>query len=417
MKNVFRKVAAVTLAAAMMVPFAGCSSNNESSNADSSAANSSAADNGSTTTGGTIKIGGIGPITGGAAVYGIAVKNAAELAVEEINANGGINGMTVEFKFEDDVHDAEKSVNAYNSLKDWGMQILMGTVTSTPCQAVVEETHNDNMFQLTPSGSAVESIKYDNAFRVCFSDPNQGIASAKYIGENGLAEKVAVIYNSSDVYSTGIYEKFNAEAANQPFEIVAAEAFTEDRKSDFKTQLTKAKEAGADMVFLPIYYSEASLILQQAKDMDYAPKFFGCDGMDGILDIENFDVSLAEGLMLLTPFAADATDDATVNFVKAYTDKYGDTPIQFAADAYDAIYIIKAAAEKANITADMSVSDMCDALKTAMTEITVDGLTGAGMTWSADGEPSKAPKAVKIVVTETTDDAGNTVKTGSYAAM
>lgn len=418
MKNVFRKVAAVTLAAAMMVPFAGCSSNNGSSNADSSAAdNSSVADNGSTASGGTIKIGGIGPITGGAAVYGIAVKNAAELAVEEINANGGINGMTVEFKFEDDVHDAEKSVNAYNSLKDWGMQILMGTVTSTPCQAVVEETHNDNMFQLTPSGSAVESIKYDNAFRVCFSDPNQGVASAQYIGENKLAEKVAVIYNSSDVYSTGIYEKFNAEAANQPFEIVAAEAFTEDRKSDFKTQLTKAKEAGADMVFLPIYYSEASLILQQAKDMDYAPKFFGCDGMDGILDIENFDVSLAEGLMLLTPFAADATDDATVKFVKAYTEKYGDTPIQFAADAYDAIYIIKAAAEKANITADMSVSDMCDALKTAMTEITVDGLTGAGMTWSADGEPSKAPKAVKIVVTETTDDAGNTVKTGSYAAM
>ena len=139
--------------------------------------------------------------------------------------------------------------------------------------------------------------------------------------------------------------------------------------------------------------------------------------MDGILDIENFDVSLAEGLMLLTPFAADATDDATVKFVTAYTEKYGDTPIQFAADAYDAIYIIKAAAEKANVTADMSVSDICDALKGAMTEITVDGLTGAGMTWSADGEPSKAPKAVKIVVTETTDEDGNTVKTGSYAAM
>lgn len=414
MKNAFRKVAAAALAAAMMVPFAGCASNGSSTADNSSAADSS---NGSTATGGTLKIGGIGPITGGAAVYGIAVKNAAELAVEEINANGGINGMTVEFKFEDDVHDAEKSVNAYNSLKDWGMQILMGTVTSTPCQAVVEETHNDNMFQLTPSGSAVESIKYDNAFRVCFSDPNQGAASAQYIGENKLAEKVAVIYNSSDVYSTGIYEKFAAEAENQPFEIVAAEAFTEDRKSDFKTQLTKAKDSGADMVFLPIYYSEASLILQQAKDMSYAPKFFGCDGMDGILDIENFDVSLAEGLMLLTPFAADATDDATVKFVTAYTEKYGDTPIQFAADAYDAIYIIKAAAEKANVTADMSVSDICDALKGAMTEITVDGLTGAGMTWSADGEPSKAPKAVKIVVTETTDEDGNTVKTGSYAAM
>lgn len=426
MKNVWKKVAAVVLAASMTVPFAGCSSNGDSSSADASGSgtaeaggNSSAnADNnssagGSTVTGGTLKIGGIGPVTGGAAVYGIAVKNAAELAVKEINEAGGINGMTVEFKFEDDVHDAEKSVNAYNTLKDWGMQILMGTVTSTPCQAVVEETHNDNMFQLTPSGSAVESIKYDNAFRVCFSDPNQGIASAQYIGENGLASKVAVIYNSSDVYSTGIYEKFAEEAKNQPFEIVSAEAFTDDSKSDFTVQITKAKDAGAELVFLPIYYQEASLILQQANTQGYAPKFFGCDGLDGLLTVENFDLSLAEGVMLLTPFAADATDDATVKFVKAYTEAYGETPIQFAADAYDAIYIIKAAAEKAGITADMSVSDMGTALSKAMTEITVDGLTGTGMTWDAAGEPTKAPKAVKIVIT-TADDG---TKTGAYAAM
>ena len=182
------------------------------------------------------------------AVYGLAVKNAAELAVKEINEAGGINGMQVEFKFEDDEHDAEKSVNAYNSLKDWGMQMLMGTVTSTPCTAVVEKTHEDNMFQLTPSGSAVESIKYDNAFRVCFSDPGQGTASAKYIGENKLASKVAVIYNSSDVYSSGIYQKFAEEAKNQDFEVVSAEAFTEDSKTDFSVQLQKAKDAGADMV-------------------------------------------------------------------------------------------------------------------------------------------------------------------------
>ena len=406
MKNVLKKVAALCVAAAMTVPFAGCSSNSTSSEAGSTST-------GTTAEGGVLKIGGIGPVTGGAALYGIAVKNAAELAVKEINANGGINGMQVEFKFEDDVHDAEKSVNAYNSLKDWGMQILMGTVTSTPCQAVVEETHNDNMFQLTPSGSAVESIKYDNAFRVCFSDPNQGAASAKYIGENGIASKVAVIYNSSDVYSTGIYEKFAEEAANQPFEIVSAEAFTDDSKSDFTVQITKAKDAGAELVFLPIYFQEASLILQQANSLGYAPKYFGCDGLDGLLDVENFDISLAEGVMLLTPFAADATDDATVSFVKAYTEAYGETPIQFAADAYDAMYIIKAAAEKANITADMSVSDMGNALKAAMTEITVDGLTGSGITWDADGEPTKAPKAVKIVIS-TADDGS---KTGTYAAM
>lgn len=413
MKNVWKKVAALCVAAAMAVPFTGCQSNGNST-ADNSTADNSTGDNaGTTAEGGVLKIGGIGPVTGGAALYGIAVKNAAELAVKEINENGGINGMQVEFKFEDDVHDAEKSVNAYNSLKDWGMQILMGTVTSTPCQAVVEETHNDNMFQLTPSGSAVESIKYDNAFRVCFSDPNQGSASAKYIGENGIASKVAVIYNSSDVYSTGIYEKFAEEAENQPFEIVSAEAFTDDSKSDFTVQITKAKDAGAELVFLPIYFQEASLILQQANSLGYAPKYFGCDGLDGLLDVENFDISLAEGVMLLTPFAADATDDATVSFVKAYTEAYGETPIQFAADAYDALYIIKAAAEKAGITADMSVSDMGTALSKAMTEITVDGLTGSGITWDAAGEPTKEPKAVKIVITEAEDG----TKSGAYAAM
>lgn len=345
-----------------------------------------------------LKIGGIGPTTGGAALYGLAVKQGAELAVKEINEAGGINGIQIEFKMEDDEHDAEKSVNAYNSLKDWGMQMLVGTVTSTPCTAVVENTYADNMFQITPSGSAVDSIKYDNAFRVCYSDPNQGAASAKYIGENGLAEKVAVIYNSASDYSTGIYETFAAEAANQPFEIVAAEAFQGDDATEFTVQIQKAKDAGADLVFLPIYYQAASLILTQADSIGYETTFFGCDGMDGILDMEGFDTSLAEGLMLLTPFAADAEDEATQNFVAAYEEAYGSTPIQFAADAYDAMYIIKAAAEEAGITADMSVSDICEAMKAAMVEISYSGLTTAGgeMTWDAAGEPAKDPMAVVI---------------------
>lgn len=344
--------------------------------------------------GDAFKVGGIGPVTGGAAVYGQAVKNATELAVNEINALGGVQ---FEFQFEDDEHDAEKSVNAYNTLKDWGMQMLLGTVTSAPCIAVAAETANDNMFQLTPSGSAVECVANPNAFRVCFSDPNQGAASAQYIGENKLATKIGVIYDSSDVYSSGIYEKFAEEAANQGLEIVSAEAFTADNKTDFSVQLQKAKDAGAELVFLPIYYTEASLILTQANSMGFAPKFFGCDGLDGLLNVEGFDTSLAEGVMLLTPFAADAEDEATQKFVTAYKDAFnGDTPNQFAADTYDGMYIIKTAAEKAEITPDMSVSDICDAMKTAMTEITYDGLTGSGMTWSADGEPNKAPKAVVI---------------------
>ena len=343
---------------------------------------------------GTFKIGGIGPITGSTSVYGQAVMNAAQLAVDEINAEGGVQ---FELNFQDDENDQETAVNAYNTLKDWGMQILLGTVTSAPCIAVGAESVNDNIFQLTPSGSAVESVQYDNAFRVCFSDPNQGTASAQYIGEHELATKVAVIYDSSDVYSSGIYENFAKEAENQGLEIVAAEAFTADSKTDFSVQLQKAKDSGAELIFLPIYYTEASLILTQASSMGVEATFFGCDGLDGILAVEGFDTALAEGVMLLTPFAADAQDEKTQNFVAAYEEQFGGTHNQFAADAYDGVYASKAAIDQAGVTPDMSASDICDALKVAMTEITIDGLTGTGMTWTADGEPNKEPKAVQIV--------------------
>ena len=345
--------------------------------------------------GGVFKIGGIGPVTGAAAAYGIAVKNGAELAVKEINAAGGINGCQIEFNFQDDENDPEKAVNAYNTLKDWEMQMLVGAVTSKPCIAVAAETLNDNMFQITPSGSAVECVANDNSFRVCFSDPDQGKASAQYIGEHKLATKIGIIYDSSTEYSSGIYESFLTEAAANGLEVVAEEAFTADSNTDFSVQLDKCKEAGAELVFLPIYYQEASIILKQASDKEFAPIFFGCDGMDGILSVENFDTSLAEGLMLLTPFSAD--EAGSQDFVKAYEAAYGEVPLQFGAGAYDAVYAIKEAAEKAGITPDMSVSDICDAMKTAMTEITVDGLTGAQMTWNAAGEPEKAPKAAKIV--------------------
>ena len=391
-----KKMLSALLCVAMVVSMvAGCGGKKEEAATDAPAAESSAD--------GTFKIGGIGPTTGGAAIYGKAVQNAMELAAAEINEAGGMNGYQVELKFADDEHDAEKSVNAYNDLKDWVMQMLLGTVTSTPCIAVADKTAADNMFQLTPSGSAVDCVANDNAFRVCFSDPNQGTASAQYIGENGLATKVAVIYDSSDVYSSGIYETFTAEAANQPFEIVAAEAFTADNKTDFTVQVQKAKDAGAELVFLPIYYQEVALILDQANKTGYAPTFFGCDGVDGLLSLEGFDTALAEGVMLLTPFVADEDNAATQAFVAKFEEQYGGTPNQFAADAYDGMYAIKAAVEKAGITPDMSVSDICEAMKTTMTEITVNGLTG-DITWDASGEPTKTPKAMVI-------------KDGAYTAM
>ena len=397
-----KRALSLGLALAMAASLTACGSSSSTTETTSAAAADATtaaegASNGAAADGAVFKIGGIGPVTGAAAVYGLAVKNGAQIAVDEINADGGINGYQIEFNFQDDEHDAEKSVNAYNTLKDWGMQVLMGTVTSAPCVAVADKTNADNMFQITPSGSSVECAQNPNVFRVCFSDPDQGSASATYIAENKLAEKIAVIYDSSDVYSSGIYEKFATEAANQGLEIVDAEAFTADSNKDFSTQLQKAKDAGADLVFLPIYYTEASLILKQADTMGYAPKFFGCDGMDGILQVENFDTKLAEGLMLLTPFAADAQDELTQKFVTSYKENYGETPIQFAADAYDAIYAIKAAMEEADITPETSVSDTCDKMKEAMLKIKVNGLTGEDMTWTEDGEPHKAPKAVKVV--------------------
>lgn len=402
-----KKALSLLLTAAMTASlFAGCGGTD---------AGGSAADNsGSTESSGTaadgsgasaaFKIGGIGPTTGDGAIYGSAVMNAAQLAVDEINAAGGINGYPIEYKFEDDQSDAEKSVNAYNALKDWGMQVLMGTVTTVPCVAVADKTAQDGMFQLTPSASSTDVIVNDNVFQACFTDPNQGTASAQYIADNKLATKVAVIYDSSSVYSSGIEATFVEEAAERGLEVVAEEAFTADSKTDFSTQLQKAQSAGAELVFLPIYYAEASIILTQANNMGFAPVFFGVDGMDGILSVNNFDTSLAEGVMLLTPFAADADDEKTQAFVTTFKEKYGDVPNQFAADAYDSIYAIKAAIEEAGATPDMSVSDLGTAISGAMTSITVDGLTGDGMTWQATGEVSKAPKAVLI-------------KDGKYEAM
>ncbi|MBR1384474.1 MAG: ABC transporter substrate-binding protein [Ruminococcus sp.] len=355
----------------------------------------------------TIVIGGSGPLTGGAAQYGVGVKNAVELAVKDVNESGMLGDIKLSVVFEDDEADpADKAVNAYNSLKDKGMDIMVGTVTTGSCLAVIDMTKADNIFQLTPSASAQDVIKNDNCFQVCFTDPNQGKASADYIADNNVAKKVAIIYDSSDAYSSGIYNTFKTEANAKGLEIVSEGAFTKDSKTDFSAQITDAKNKGAELVFLPIYYQEASLILSQAKGADFSPIFFGCDGLDGILSVENFDKSLAEGVMLLTPFAADAADDATQKFVTAYKAANNDeTPNQFAADAYDCVQIIATLIKQEGITADMSASEMCDKLKAAISNgFSYNGLTGTNMTWTADGAVSKAPKAVVI-------------KNGAYSAL
>ena len=343
---------------------------------------------------GAIKIGGTGPLTGGAAIYSMAVKNAAEIAVEEINAKGGIQ---FELRFEDDTHDAEKAVNAYNTLKDWGMQISTGSVTSKPCEATSAETYADRIFALTPSASSVATVTgKDNQFQMCFTDPNQGSASAQYIADKKLATKVAVIWKNDDVYSKGIYETFMAAAPDLGLEVVSDTTFNDGNATDFSVQIADAQGKGAELVFLPMYYDAASLILTQASAAGYAPIWFGVDGMDGILSLEGFDTSLAEGVYLLTPFNADSEDEATKAFVAKYQEKFGEIPNQFAADAYDVIYAYAQACEAAGVTADMSAEEICDAMIKQFTTMTFNGLTGEGMTWAADGTVTKSPKGMII---------------------
>lgn len=341
---------------------------------------------------GALKVGFVGPLTGGAAIYGNAAKNGAELAVKEINAKGGIQ---IDFNPQDDENDAEKSVNAYNNLVDWGMQTLVGAVTTTPCVSVSAEAYKDRIFALTPSASSTQVTEgKDNVYQLCFNDPNQGTASAQYISEHFADAKVAVIYDNGSAYSSGIYQTFDAKAKELNVNVVSVSTCTEDT-TDFSVQVSAAKDAGADVVFLPIYYTPASLILNYANSVSYAPIFFGVDGMDGILTVEGFDTTLAEGVMLLTPFAADAPDEATQSFVKAYQEAYGETPNQFAADSYDCIYAIYQAFTAAGCKTSDSAEDICDALVAQFNTRSFSGLTGANMTWT-DGKVDKAPAAVVI---------------------
>ena len=343
-------------------------------------------------------IGGIGPTTGGAALFGQAVYNGAQVAVERINEMGGINGYPVELNFQDDTHDAAISVNAYNALKDWGMQILLGPVTSTPAIAVNQEAYADNLFMITPSATAIAAIAPPNAFRVCFSDPDQGRASAGFMHSQGIADTIGILYDSSCAFSTGIFETFYEVANDLGLNVPIVETFTEDSNTDFSVQLQIARDAGVDLLFLPIYYQEASLIFHQARDIDFAPIFFGVDGMDGILGVEGFDPSLADGVMFLAPFASTSPDPAVQEFVAAYKAMHdGAAPIQFAANAYDALFILKQAIEHADLTPDMSVSDISDGLMAAMVEITFNGVTMKDGTWAANGEPDKEPMIIQIL--------------------
>ena len=391
-----KKILALTLALAMSASLCACGGGEEAPAPEAEGGDAAA----------TLKIGGIGPLTGAVATYGVATQRGAQIAVDEINAMED-KAFAIEYDFQDDTGVAETAVSAYNTLKDWGVDVIYGTTTTGPCITIASETNADRIFQLTPSASSPDvTAGKDNVFQMCFTDPNQGVTAANYVKDTGLATKVGVIYNNGDAYSTGIAQGFIAQCASLGIEVVTEQTFPADTNTDFNVQLTACKDGGAELVFMPIYYTPASLVLTQADAMGYDPIFFGGDGMDGILNIEGFDTALAEGLLLLTPFNATSEDEMTANFVAKYQEAYGEIPNQFAADGYDCIYAIYNAVQQIDGALEMDQAALCDALIAVFTsaDFSVDGLTGAGMTWQANGEVAKEALVVAV-------------KDGAYAAQ
>ena len=391
-----KKILALTLALAMSASLCACGGGEEAPAPEAEGGDAAA----------TLKIGGIGPLTGAVATYGVATQRGAQIAVDEINAMED-KAFAIEYDFQDDTGVAETAVSAYNTLKDWGVDVIYGTTTTGPCITIASETNADRIFQLTPSASSPDvTAGKDNVFQMCFTDPNQGVTAANYVKDTGLATKVGVIYNNGDAYSTGIAQGFINQCSALGIEVVTEQTFPADTNTDFNVQLTACKDGGAELVFMPIYYTPASLVLTQADAMGYDPIFFGGDGMDGILNIEGFDTALAEGLLLLTPFNATSEDEMTANFVAKYQEAYGEVPNQFAADGYDCIYAIYNAVQQIDGALEMDQAALCDALIAVFTsaDFSVDGLTGAGMTWQANGEVAKEALVVAV-------------KDGAYAAQ
>ena len=384
MKKVKRLVAFGLATTLTVASLAGCQSKSGTDTSKDTSTDSSVNAGGE-----TYVIGGIGPLTGDAASYGISVKQGAEIAIKEINEAGGVKvgdkTLQLSLKFEDDQATPDKAVTAYNSLMDNKMDALLGAVTSGSCLAVTNLAQEDDILMLTPSGSAADITSNTNVFRLCFTDPLQGETMAEHMITDLGFKKVAVIYKNSDEYSTGVYEAFAAKVAELGGTITTAEAFADGE--DFNTQLTSIKGTDAEAIFAPIYYGDASHVVTQAADLSMTLPFFGSDGWDGILDTVT-DKATVEGATFLSPFFSG--DKAAADFVTKYNEAYKATPDQFAADGYDGIYVIKAALEQAAST------ETADLVK-AMTEISVDGLTGEGISFTAQGEPQKGAKFIKIV--------------------
>lgn len=371
MKKMVKFLSAALCAALVLTAMAGCGSNGKKD---------------------VFLIGCTGPLTGDASSYGISVKQGASLAVEEINKNGGLNGVEFSFDMKDDKATAEDANTGYDALYDAGMKISLGGVTSGSCAAFAEKAAKDNIFVMTPSASAADVIKKgDNTFRVCFGDPDQGVLAAEELSKN--FSKIGCIYDTSDPYSSGIYDAFKAKMAELNTEFTT-KTFDKENNKDFSTQVEALKDC--DVIFVPFYYTEAGLVAKACVQKGVKAELFGCDGLDGIAS--QIDSTVTNRIRYITPFDVASTDEKVAKFVSDYKTKYGAEPDQFAADGYDAVYAIYNAMKSADVKdASISASDLCDKIVEAITasDFSYEGVTGK-MTWDKSGAATKVPVIVEL---------------------
>lgn len=372
MRKMMKKTIAVCMAAMMAMSIAACGGAGGSAKGGDDS---------------TFIIGSMGPTSGANASYGTSVKNGAQIAVDEINEAGGINGTKFELKFEDDQADAGVAANAYSKLYSDNMDVLLGATTSNACKAVNKLAQKDNILMVTPSGSTKDITDPDNVFRICFTDPLQGEKIAELVTDTLGYKNIAVLYDVSSDYGVGIHDAFVKQVKAKGAKIVSDQSFTSGDK-DFNTQLTSIKSAKPDVIFVPGYYQEASFILTQAKQLGIDTPFVGSDGWDGVTTQLGTNANIANGAIFLSPFFSADSAENVKNFVAKYQEEYKAVPDQFAADAYDGVYAIAKAYEKAG-------SKDTNALIKAMKEIEVEGVTGK-FSFDKTGEPNKDAKYIQI---------------------
>ncbi|MCF0143306.1 MAG: ABC transporter substrate-binding protein [Parasporobacterium sp.] len=384
-KNIFRIILAAVLALSMVALAACGGSGNDTPATQGGEAAPATGDK-------VIKIGATGPLTGEASSYGISVQQGAQLALEEINSAGGVDGYTFDFNILDDKAAAVEAGTNYDALVDWGMNISIGAVTTGAGEAFGKKAAEDGLFFITPSGSGDSVIATgDTAFRLCFGDPDNGILSAEKLAAE--YENIGVIYDVSDAYSAGIYEAFEGKMKELGKEFTVRD-FNADNKKDFSAQVEALKDC--DVIFLPFYYTEASLVARELMNKELNDiDLFGCDGLDGLKPL--LDEGVQNSIKYLSPFDVNGQDTLTADFVANYTAKYGAAPDQFAADGYDAIYIIAEIFKQAGVPENLSIENVGKLATETLTSsaFSYKGVTG-DMQWEASGACNKAPIIVTL---------------------